>query len=229
MLRRAGKFQKPRCPVSAPLPEDSGEVLNRKWLEWAKQESFRRLAFRTFLMDAQSSMTLLVNPLICYAELSDSLPESAELWTAEDAEQWKALYLQRSMRSPDAQLSLISFLRQRSEPLALEGYHDVHFSSLIVLHGFWGLIWEYLQHLSVLNIRPGDSNAVMNLRYQELCNLLSHFRIGISDLREGPCPETTLILQALSMYLHMSLEDIQLFAGKEDIEEARRVLPSLQQ
>lgn len=229
MIRRAGRFQRSKRPLSPPLPEDCGEVLHRKWLEWVEDESFRRLAFRVFLMDAQTSMTWLVNPLISYAEVSESLPESADLWMAGDAEQWKALYLQRPVRSPGSQLSLTSFLRQRSEPSALEGYHDVHFSNLIVLHGFWRLNWEYSQQLIMLNLRPGDTNAVMDLRYQELCHRLNHFRVGIHAMREPPVPETILVLEALSMYLHMSLDDIKLFAGKEDIEEARRVLPLLQQ
>ncbi|KAG9238743.1 c6 zinc finger domain-containing protein [Amylocarpus encephaloides] len=229
MLRRAGKFQESKCIPSPPLAEDNGEVLQRKWHDWVSNESFKRLAFRVFLLDAQSSMSLLVNPLISYVEVTNNLPESRELWTAVDAEQWKEIYLARPNRASEVEPSLIGILRQRTEPLSLDCNHDLHFSSLIVLHGFWGMIWQYSQLLSVLNTRPSDNNAIVALLYQDLCQSITHFRLGISDLGEAPCQETLLLLEVLGIYLHMSLEDIQLFAGKEDTDEARRVLPSLQQ
>jgi hypothetical protein len=52
--------------------------------------------------------------------------------------------------------------------------------------------------------------------------------MNISGGQDPPQPETILTLELLHMYLHMSLEEIEFFAGKGDMEDARRVLPSLQ-
>lgn len=42
-------------------------------------------------------------------------------------------------------------------------------------------------------------------------------------------PATNLYLELLSMHLHMSLEEVHLFAGVEGHEEAKRVYPSLRE
>ncbi len=224
MLRRAGRFRRLSQMPSAPLPQDTGETLHRKWRKWVEQESFKRLAFHAFLVDAQISMALLTNPIISYAELAIPLPDSPDLWHAEDAEQWKGLYLSRPRPEPGQELSLIHFLR---EPIEVPDYYDIHFSRLVILHGIWGMIWQHSQLLSAVG-RPGHANAALALRHQGLLQTLQYFRINLSASHEPPCPQTNLLLELLPMYLHSSLEEIQLFAGREDLDDARRVLPSLQ-
>ncbi|KAJ9627607.1 hypothetical protein H2203_002819 [Taxawa tesnikishii (nom. ined.)] len=76
----------------------------------------------------------------------------------------------------------------------------------------------------MLNLRPGDTNAVMDLRYQELCHRLNHFRVGIHAMREPPVPETILVLEALSMYLHMSLDDIKLLQQWIEHSQSRQAV-----
>ena len=227
MLRRAGRFRKLNPMSSAPLPQDTGETLHRKWREWVEQESFKRLAFHAFLVDARVSMALLTSPIISYAELAIPLPDSQDLWNAEDAEQWKSLYLGRARPQQRQQLSLIHFLR---EPIEIPEYYDTHFSRLIILHGIWGMIWQHSQLLFAVNKpgHPGHANASIALRHQDLLRTLQHFRINLSGSHEPPCPQTSLLLELLPMYLHSSLEEIQLFAGREELDDARRVLPSLQ-
>lgn len=224
MLRRAGRFRKVNQISFAPLPQDSGEALHRKWRDWVEQESFKRLAFHAFLVDAQTSMALLTNPIISYAELAIPFPESPDLWHAEDAEQWKNIYLSRPRPQHHHQLSLVHFLR---EPIEVPDHYDVHFSRLIILHGIWGMIWQHSQLLTAVS-RPGHANAALALRHQDLLQVLQHFRINLSAGHEAPCPQTSLFLELLPMYLHSSLDEIQLFAGREDLDDARRVLPSLQ-
>lgn len=228
MFRRAGKFQKSKKDSHAPLPEDTGDALRQKWLLWAEDESVKRLVFHAFLFDAQVSMSLFVNPLISYAEINLSLPAPRDLWMAEDAELWKAAYMRRPTQPVGRRASLGRLLQQPSEMCSLPGAYDLQFSVLAVLHGLWAMIWEYNQQLVVLETRPGCSTAVMALRHQELRQQLDHARISMSELEEARSPEIILVIELLSMHLHVSLEKIQLFAGKEDLEEARGVLPSLQ-
>ncbi|KAJ9130732.1 C6 zinc finger domain containing protein [Pleurostoma richardsiae] len=224
MLRRAGRFHRLKRPTPEPVPQDTGNVLHRKWLEWAEQESLCRLVFHAFIFDAQVSMAMLTNPIISYSELSIPLPESRELWMAEDADQWKALFLSRP-RSHSPQLNLLDFLQQ---PTELPENHDVHLSSLIILYGLWGMIWQHLQLASTLK-RPGHTSPCVALRHQELLQTLHHFRINLHGCQSPPRPDTALLLELLHMHLHMHIGEMQLFAGKGDIEDARRVLPSLQQ
>lgn len=231
MIRRAGKLQRDKRLPVAPLPQDAGEDLQRKWLEWVERESVKRLVFHVFLYDAQSSMSLLANPLVSYAEVAIALPESKELWDAEDAEQWKAIYLSRREPAPDRLPSLVDCIQEPASIVSSQAFCDAHFSTLISLHAFWGMIWEYNQMDSITKNRTGQSNdsLFMPLRNQGLCRTLQYFRMSMSECKVPPSPESMLVLDILLMYLHMSLEEIQLFAGKEDKDEARRVFPSLQQ
>ncbi|RYP00598.1 hypothetical protein DL764_006472 [Monosporascus ibericus] len=224
MLRRAGRLRRLKRLSSEPVLQDTGNVLHRKWLEWVEQESIKRLVFHAFIYDAQVSMAMLTNPIISYSELAIPLPESRDLWMAEDAEKWKTLYLNRP-RSQNRQLSLLDFLQQ---PTELPESYDVHFCSLIILYGIWGMIWQHVQLASTLK-RSGQINAFTAFRHQELLQTLHNFRINIYGCQYPPCPETSLVLELLHMYLHIDIGEMQLFAGKEDIEDARRVLPSLQQ
>ncbi|KAB2578680.1 Zinc finger protein [Lasiodiplodia theobromae] len=231
MLRRAGRFKKPRGPPIAPLPEDTGDVLHQKWLHWVEQESSRRLVFRGFCYDAQSSMSLLVNPIISYGELCLPFPAARDLWTAETAEQWKAAYLSHQADSPASSLCLLDCLKDPKLAAAFPGTIDHDFSALIVLHGIWGMVWEFNQLQLTLKANSGEYNSslVMKHRHQELCQTVHHLRISVNSWRVTPAPEITLLLELQLLYLHLSIEDVQLFAGKEDQDDARRVLPALQQ
>ncbi|XTI82960.1 fungal-specific transcription factor domain-containing protein [Cenococcum geophilum] len=231
MLRRAGKFQRSRTVSVRPLPEDTGEVLHAKWLEWVEQESYKRLVFHAMLHDAHASMSLLMNPLVSYAELSLSLPEQRELWAAENAEKWKALYVASLKGIPDRLPSPVECIQDSTVLPSVQEFCDLQFSSLIILHGFWGMIWEYIQMNSIMKARAekNTGSLIMTSRHKDLLQNLQHFRMSMEEWKCKPSSEAVLILELLFLYLHMSLEDIQLFAGKEEKDEARRVFPSLVQ
>ena len=42
MMRRAGRFRRPRGSISPPTTEDSHESLDQKWHQWAHAESYKR-------------------------------------------------------------------------------------------------------------------------------------------------------------------------------------------
>lgn len=229
MLRRSGRFQKCQKPIPAPLSQDSGAVLRQKWITWMQQESYKRLSFYAFLLDQQLSMALLVSPQISYAEMLLPLPESNELWTAEDAEQWKSIYLKLPARPVEQlNLSMVSLLQKPLEISSLPNSYDLRLSTLIVLHGLWGMIWECTQLTSVLRSGLSHSSAAATL-HQDLCQALDSLLMAVTEVEEAQTPEVYLMLGLLTIYLHVSLEKVQLFAGKEDLEEARRVLPLLQE
>ncbi|KAI0412953.1 c6 zinc finger domain-containing protein [Xylaria grammica] len=222
MLRRSSGFGAREGRFSPPLSLDTEEVLHQKWLQWVGQESHRRLVYHSFILDAQCSMAMRTSPSISFAELATPFPEKHDLWLA-DAERWKALYLSRAY--PDTPASLVEYLRSPSE---IPECYDIHFCHLAILCGVWGMIWQYSQLKVTLN-QARHLQTTSDMQQQGLLQMLQRFRIYITESREPLRPETALVLELLHMYLHVSFEDIELFAGKKDLEDARRVFPSLQQ
>jgi Fungal specific transcription factor domain/Fungal Zn(2)-Cys(6) binuclear cluster domain len=231
MLRRAGHFRRSKAHFIIPLPSDDGEALETKWRNWVEAESFKRLAFHLFINDAQASMSLLAPPLISYAELSVELPQSRALWLAKNAHDWKGLCLAKG--SGDRLPHLAQCIHDVTPLSKSQGLVDLQMSILIILYGIWSLIWEYRQLNSVAKLQSAEhrwNGALMSSSWhQELCQLLYHFRMHASEWEDGMKPEAILIHERSLMNLHVSFEDVQLFAGKEGDEEARRAYPLLKQ
>ena len=231
MLRRAGHFRRSKHHSTVPHPSDDGEALEAKWLNWVEAESFKRLAFHLFINDAQASMSLLVPPLVSYAELSLELPESRALWLAKNATDWKILYLAKF--SGERLPHLAQCIHDVTPLSKCQGAVDLQMSILIILYGIWTLIWEYRQLNTVAKLQSAEHRwnaALMSSSWhQELCQVLYHFRMHASEWENGMKPEAILIQERSLMNLHVSFEDVQLFAGKEGEEEARRAYPLLKQ
>ncbi|OLN88491.1 Early growth response protein 1-like protein 1 [Colletotrichum chlorophyti] len=235
MMRYRGKFQRASYPLIEVNMSDEGEVLEKKWKAWCERESWKRLLFHCFVRDAQTSMTTLTNPSMSYSELTLPLPEARELWFAKTAAEWKMQYLERasgqSKRPPSIgdlfrDINLLATNRQRL---------DLQFAISIYLHGYWALILEYLQLCSVLRTRTwlnntgGKSEDVLRSRHAELCKDLQGFLLVTSDWHEMLSAQESLVLHLLMMNLHLSLNDLQIFSGKEGEDQARRVYGDLRQ
>ncbi len=228
MARRAGLFRRGTYERIVPYPDDSGENLQNKWRAWVKQESRKRFALHLFRHDLEASVSLLTSPLISYAELYLPLPESEKLWHSPTAEQWKALYIQtNSAPRLNRQPSLVDCIQDLDILATKDIYVDQRQASMAVLGAAWRMIWEYRQldsSMKDINNQWSNGNLLMSSRHAELTKLLQCFRMSsVEDAK------VTLILELLLMHLHMSLDDVQLFAGVEGEEEARRVYPSLVQ
>lgn len=179
-------------------------------------------------------MTTLTNPCMSYSELTLPFPEPKELWFAKTAEEWKKHYIERhsghTKRPPSVGdvLHDIHLLRANANRI------DTQFSIAIYLHGFWALILEYRQMCAVHRVRSytmavgTTQTLLLNSRHQELVKDLQNFQLIASDW-SAVTPMEHLILNLLLMNLHVSLDDLQLFSGKEGEEQARRIYPVLQQ
>ncbi|KAK7432706.1 hypothetical protein QQZ08_000565 [Neonectria magnoliae] len=234
MMRYRGKYQRSSYPAIDVDPSDEGEVLHDKWKKWVGLEQWKRLVFHAYHRDAQTSMTTLTNPAMSYAELTLPLPASRDLWFAKTAEEWKRLHLERdagsSKRAPSIgdvlhDISLLSTNRHRL---------DVQLSLSVFLHGFWALILEYRQLSAAHRSRSytrgslGGSAILLGPRHQHLVQDLHTFRQATENWPEMSAQER-VVLNLLMMNLHVSLDDLQLFAGKEGEDQARRIYPVLQQ
>ncbi len=233
MLRRAGQFRRSKLPSLVPGPSDDDQALEAKWSNWVKAESFKRLAFHLFINDAQTSMSLLVPPLVSYAELSIDLPASRALWMAKSAQDWRDLYLVHQRPPGDRMPHLANCIHDITPLSNVQGCIDLQLSILIILYGIWTLIWEYRQLNSVSKLQTSECRwngaMISSSWHQELCQLLYQLRMHASEWENGMRPEAVLIQERSLMNLHVSFEDVQLFAGKEGEEEARRVYPLLKQ
>ncbi|KAK3395898.1 hypothetical protein B0T20DRAFT_487524 [Sordaria brevicollis] len=247
------------------------EELEKKWKAWMERESWKRLAFHTFLREAQVGMTQLVgNMSISYAEMRAPLPASRRCWFARSAKEWKGAMLEVEEAAAKAEgvdggeqtPCLGDLLRDVS---LVERHHhrlDVQFAISIYLHGFWGLVWEYRQLASIhrpLFGQPSSSssstnpstsphttppnpstttthsthteNTLLISRLTTLRSSLHHFHSLLTTsphLSSHATPTEHLLLHLLLMHIHVSLEDLQLFSGKEGEEQAKRIFPVLQ-
>ncbi|RDL31062.1 Uncharacterized protein BP5553_09851 [Venustampulla echinocandica] len=242
MCRRASRFLRSSYRAIVPLESDDGEVLENKWRSWAHQESLKRLVFFLFTRDAQTSISLIVPTLISYAELSLPLPEPRSLFLARTANEWKSTYLsQTSSINTNERIPSLQQCLHEISPLTSPSIHariDTALSLSIIAYGIWGLILEYRQLSSVTKAYPpshlSSSLLVLEHRHQELCQLLQLFSISSSelglgrDVLSGTALQSKMLTELLLTHLHVSFDNLQLFAGREGEEEARRVYPSLQ-
>ncbi|GAP83481.1 putative C6 and C2H2 transcription factor -like protein [Rosellinia necatrix] len=235
MMRYRGRFQRSSYAMSTVSESDQGEALEEKWKRWYEAESWKRLAFHCYMRDSQASMTTLASPTMSYAELTLPLPESKELWFAKTALEWKEEYLKRFASQAKRPPCLGDLLRDIHLLSANRDRLDIQFAISIYLHAFWNLIFEWRQLSAVHRSSPfhnyqgSGPNLILNSRHQELCKALSSFQLVIADWQASISAQEALLLNLVLMNLHVSLDDLQLFAGKEGEDQARRVYPVLQQ
>ncbi|KAG5952381.1 hypothetical protein E4U53_000998 [Claviceps sorghi] len=234
MMRYRGRFQRANYPVLHVSPSDEGKVLQEKWKLWVEREHWKRLVFHCYLREAQVSMTTLTNPCLSYAELSLPLPEARELWFAPSAEEWKAQYLERNAGHTKRPPSIGDLFHDIHLLTVNHARLDAQLSISIFLHGFWSLILEYRQLSSVHKSRSyagslgGNAHLLLASRHQELLKDLQSFHLMAANWG-GMSPREYLVLHLLMMNLHISMDDLQLFLGREGEDQARRVYAILQE
>jgi len=184
-------------------------------------------------------MAMFVNPVSSYAEFALPFPSYSELWHASDAQEWSRIYLSSPLpleSSTDKTISFLDCIRSFPNLIHPEPTADLKLAHYVNLHGIWGLVWEYRQLSSVLRGNRVSSDTasqygeeagllLLTTRHQELCQALQNYRIAF----DTGDTESRLMLELISMMLHVSIEDLQAYAGKEGGDEALRVAPILQQ
>ncbi|KAF7553026.1 hypothetical protein G7046_g7211 [Stylonectria norvegica] len=234
MMRYRRRFQRASYPLISVDISDDGPALEEKWRRWTEMEQWKRLVFHCYIRDAQASMTTLTNFAISYAELTLPLPEARELWFAKSAVEWKALYLERNGGQVKRAPSVQDLFNDFNLILANRHLLDMQLAASIFLHGYWALILEYRQLVSVYRVGSHSSdsqrkhNSVLESRHEELVEELQKFQFRSAAWPDISAQEH-LVANLLLMNLHVSLDDLQLFAGKEGEDEARRVYPALQE
>ena len=225
MLRRGGRFKSYTRELSPP---DLVVVSRETWLRWANAEAFKRLAYHVFLQDTAVSMSFVTPPLISYTEMHLALPCSNVLWQA------------TSVKTFDQELKTIDYTTNTSIPTLRDCLKDLELLSSseanidrqmsldIIVSCFWGRVWQYRQLMSTpSSIEDRLPSVAANALYEELMLNYRHLQIQTVDFGNGAsCWKAKLEL--CMIHLHVSLEDIQSFAGKDGEVTARRMVPVLQ-
>ena len=74
-----------------------------------------------------------------------------------------------------------------------------------------------------------NNSLILSSRHQDLTKMLDDFRISSSSIAQNGHTNVVIVLELMLTHLNASLEDMQLFAGIEGQEEARRAYPALQE
>jgi transcription factor-like protein len=225
MLRRDNKFKRTRYTETPPDPSLQGHQLDEAWQQWVTMESWKRLAFKLVQHDTNSSMGLVVNPLVSYAEVQLPLPASSQLWSAPTAHHWKETYL---ARAGFQRLTLIDYLDDPEVISSPTVEVDPSLARQIFLSCAWSLAWEHIQMSSFQRARPRRWNSlVMTTRREELTKLLTHFRISMDSPSSAADTELLIRLELILLHLHTPFDDLQTFAGMDGPAQARAVVPAV--
>lgn len=171
-----------------------------------------------------------------YAEMTLPLPESRELWFARSAQEWKVLYLERNsnpQNQPPTQPPSLGDLLRDFRILANEHHRiDLQYTVSIFLHGFSAMIREWHQMATIFkwtsysHTMGSNPNLLLDTRHEVLVTTLE--QLQQNSLQQTFSAQENVLLNLLLMNLHVSLENLELFAGKQGDEQAKRIVPTLQ-
>ena len=205
-----------------------------------------RLVLHIFFHDVQTSISLQKNALMSFTDLSFCLPAAQHLWKAPSAEAWRDTYLAKHHTTTDRTMPRMAQVMYRLDLLdSLADMIDLDLCYMTILHGFWSQIAAYREGMkfyyhrgSELGSRNNPRNSTRRLllgsQSQELYRDLSEFCTIICPTSTGTGPgkpqtaKLSILAELLMMILHVSLDDLQSFAGKAGEDEARRAAMSFE-
>jgi hypothetical protein len=245
MLAWSNAFSRSGHVEILPTADDSSEVLEQKWREWSAQEARKRLVFRTFLHDSQAMLVHMRPPLISPAQMYLPIPASRKLWLAADAHSWRNTFLAQSSLESRPMPSTVDMLSDFELFSSADHSTDISLCRLLVAHSLAHEVFEYRQQAQMLQYagerRQRDKSLSHLSKYRDLYVHPSNTRKTFADLPpryddlnafltlveadSSSPPEIAFVLEFLMMLLHVSLDDIQVFAGRAGEDEARKVYP----
>lgn len=152
-------------------------------------------------------------------ELKFGLPASRELWMAKTATEWKDVYLARAPYGYD-KYTFIDALEDPESLLAVSDYLDIHLCAMTLLHGYWYQIWALAESKKFYPTSRTTHHLSLITTHRELYSDLLDLAKKLPSTT-GNSPVATLLSEFFMMILHVSPEDLHLFAGKSGEDEAR--------
>jgi len=161
-----------------------------------------------------------------------SLPASRDLFRARTAEQWREIYLSKKPLPLDATIPRMSdVLHNRAVLDDLADRIDVELCYATMLHGFWPQISSYQESAKFFSSphrsAQHQAHVFLQIQHQELYRNIETISTQIMTSR-APSPHLAVVSELFAVILHVTLDDLQLFAGKNGEEEARRIRAALE-
>jgi hypothetical protein len=142
--------------------------------------------------------------------------------------------LRKRPLAPDAKLPRVpEVARSVAAAGDFEEYVDIELCYTIMLHAFWRQISAYREAIKFHQIGSlGDSTSTHQLwiksQYQELYRDLNNFSTMLYASGKSMA-KLALIVELFMMILHVSPDDLQKFAGKAGVEEARLMTTAMEE
>ncbi|TGO17554.1 hypothetical protein BTUL_0016g00170 [Botrytis tulipae] len=197
MLRVGGRFRRNAYSSIAPISTDVGDILDKKWRAWVEQESFKRLVYHMHIHCVQESF-------MASTAGSQLSPSELVLPLPESRELWLA---------PSAILWKQAFVQ-----LQLSAQGKV--PSII----------ECIANPSTTRLFPQtcDRGFASQAQVYAIASLvIQALGVGYNTGGSEEIAAWNLLRELTGMYLYISFNQLELFAGQEGPEEAQAVYPTL--
>lgn len=179
---------------------------------------------RFCVYDNQLSMTLGVKSSMTFSEYRIYSPQPKELWLARNATKWQQLSLSEHVDYTPRVMDL--FASMPTITIA-EGFLDKDLAMKLIFHILGGLIMEYQlsgQMLQGTTRRREEFNgptSIQSRRIELEAAIRSYEHVFNSDI----CASNigSLVVSYLSMTLRVSIENIEILAGKGGEQESRQM------
>ncbi|KAI4730491.1 hypothetical protein E4T49_01689 [Aureobasidium sp. EXF-10728] len=178
-----------------------------------------------------------IEPCEADQEMTLPYPEGDHLWSAIDADSWKAQHFKHSNQAQEPRtISLADDMRTLINEGSNRAEGDATWRNTALLHGIWRLIWGHREVEDLLQTSHPDgveTSSLLPSRGEGLTKVLNKVR---SELELGSTVRSTdthgdsiLIHNFLNMALHAPIQSLQAFAGKDGVAAAQRVYPMLEE
>lgn len=178
-------------------------------------------------------MLLCKHPLISFTELRFSLPAARDLWMAGSAQQWRDSYMAKLHAAvTPPHIPNISEILHNQDAISMPGdFVDQQLCLAALLYSFRTQIssyWEFVKlRASGCAPSPAPLPPWLQLQHKDTYHHLSALTARIAA--SHPAPNVHLASELTIMTLHVSLDDLQSFAGKAGEAEAHKVSDALNQ
>lgn len=230
MARRGNYFTRVEDNIGLPSPNTDLASLENMWAEWVETESMRRMMAHLLIRDCQTSASLLIPPMISFAEMTCALPAPRSFWVAKTAQEWAERMRTCDDRVSQQLPSVRSCLHDIKSASVSRQHIDTELAILTVANAFGGFCWQHRQVEAVLRQTWEDiqnSSSLLSTSIKQVAvQKLQQFRLMTSEWQDMR-PEAILTCERLLVNLHVSLEDVQMLAGKAGEKEARRTFSTL--
>ncbi|KAK5555417.1 hypothetical protein LTR46_006442 [Exophiala xenobiotica] len=215
LMRRGGSY-------SSDSTDDATKASSaeRAWHSWVEQESFKRVAYFAFVIDAQHSSIFGHTPALSVSDVRLALPCADEVWDSSTPSSWKKR-LSESAQAVQFLPTLRFLLSRRPTPSSCSP-----FARFVLLHGLFN-VTKHMQarDLMALDIETGRASdlgaestppsTVGDDNWKEILDrAIDTWSFSLMSQRPSLCLEAARPLHRMAhVTIYVNLIDFHTFAG----------------